>query len=230
MFEQEKMFDLETPSMTKLDVSRCYVCNLESKFAGNFVKKYHYAHRKPSVKYAFGLYVDNVLAGVITYSTMFANIASAVCGDKYKNNLLELSRLFVFDWCGKNTESWFLSRTFLMLPKDILILLSYADSGMNHIGYIYQATNWIYTGMSKGSVEFEFNGDLISARNESFREKRNGNVSRLKPISEIQNQYPGIKSVKTNPKHRYVYFLGNKRQRRELLNSLLWDILPYPKS
>lgn len=230
MLEQTELFEFETPLMMHFDSNRCYVCNINTKFAGNFVKKWHYAHRKPSVKYAFGLYVDNVLAGVITYSTMFANISSSVCGEKYKDNVLELSRLFVFDWCGKNTESWFLSKTFLMLPKDILILLSYADSGKNHTGYIYQATNWIYTGMSNGSNEFEFEGSLISARNESFRNKRNGNSSKLKKLSDIEKEYPGIKQVKTSPKYRYVYFLGDKRQKRDLLKSLLWDSLPYPKN
>ena len=29
-----------------------------------------------------------------------------------------------------------------------IILISYADGSMNHVGYVYQATNWIYTGQS----------------------------------------------------------------------------------
>ena len=34
-----------------------------------------------------------------------------------------------------------------MLPP--LIIVSYADKGQNHNGYIYQATNFLYTGATK---------------------------------------------------------------------------------
>lgn len=38
--------------------------------------------------------------------------------------------------------------------KDDLILVSYADSAQGHHGYIYQATNWIYTGISAKRTEW----------------------------------------------------------------------------
>jgi len=30
-------------------------------------------------------------------------------------------------------------------------------------------------------------------------------------------------------KHRYIYFLGDKKQKKEMLSKLNYDVLPYPK-
>ena len=38
-----------------------------------------------------------------------------------------------------------------------------------------------------------------------------------------------IKWAKTTPKNRYIYFLGNKSQRRKLKKLLKHQIMPYPK-
>ena len=34
---------------------------------------------------------------------------------------------------------------------------------------------------------------------------------------------------KMHGKHRYIYFLGNKKKNKEMKKSLQYDILPYPK-
>ena len=49
----------------------------------------------------------------------------------------------------RNTLSWFVGQALKLLEIEDLIIVSYADSGMKHCGYIYKATNWIYTGATK---------------------------------------------------------------------------------
>lgn len=47
------------------------------------------------------------------------------------------------------------------LKKDvpqIRLVVSYADVDQHHLGTIYQATNWIYEGMSKGDTYFIVHG------------------------------------------------------------------------
>lgn len=68
-------------------------------------------------------------------------------GGRYSDRVFELNRLCVSEGLPKNALSWFVGQTFKMLPSP-LALVSFADSGQNHHGYIYQATNWIYTGLS----------------------------------------------------------------------------------
>jgi hypothetical protein len=41
----------------------------------------------------------------------------------------------------------------------VKLLISYADKGQNHIGVIYQATNWIYVGENESSgKDYYYNG------------------------------------------------------------------------
>jgi len=222
--------------MPVLDISRCEMRPINWETAANMVRTYHYAHRVPSITIPLGMYIDDILAGCITLSTMFTNISSSVCGSTYKENVLELSRLFVHDWAGQNSESWLIGQMFGWLRrerKDILILLSYADSSMQHIGYVYQATNWLYTGTSEGSTEFVFNGRVISSRNQAYRKnsrREGGRDGGLLEMEKLEALYPGIEKIRTSPKHRYVYFLGSKKQRKELRKALRWPVLPYPKS
>ena len=45
--------------------------------------KKHYAHRLPSINYVFGLYINKVLEGVITYGiSPSIYLAASICGEK----------------------------------------------------------------------------------------------------------------------------------------------------
>ena len=107
----------------------------------------HYAKRKPSVSFAFGLYdAALVLVGVCSYGRPMSHalVSGAMNGD-YEDRFLELNRLVVNDGLPPNTLSYFVSQTLSLLPSPCVVV-SYADTAQNHHGYIYQATNWVYTG------------------------------------------------------------------------------------
>jgi hypothetical protein len=213
---QVPMFNLDHPNMPVLDVSRCEARLINYETAARMVETYHYAHRVPSIVVAVGMFVDGVLAGVCTYGSVLSNTVGQVCGDNYKFNVLELTRLFIFDWCGRNTESWLIGQSIKLIPKDYFILVSYADAEFNHIGYIYQATNWLYTGKTERIGYKDSNGDDINER------------TIFDPRKKI-NDYDKYIRYEQAPKHRYIYFLGSKKQRRILRQALKWPILPYPK-
>lgn len=223
---QPSLFDFQKPSMEKLDVTRCNVKAINHQTASRIVEDYHYAGRTPSIVVAFGLYVDNILLGVITYGIPPQRKVLACCGDEYIDNALELNRLFVFDECGKNTESWFLGQTFKILEKDYsqyFILVSYADNGHGHVGYIYQATNWIYTGISPGVSEKIINGKV-------FHPKSIFNKYGTRSITELAKKGIEVRSEKQGDKCRYVYFLGSKSQRKKMRRLLKWPVInEYPK-
>lgn len=39
----------------------------------------------------------------------------------------------------------------------------------------------------------------------------------------------GYALIETKPKHRYIYFIGNKSEVKAMKAKLTWPILPYPK-
>jgi len=47
----------------------------------------HYAKRMPSITYAFGLYEDGILEGIITYGMPPSRtLCTGICGEKYKDS------------------------------------------------------------------------------------------------------------------------------------------------
>ena len=101
-----------------------------------------------------------------------------------------------------------------MLSKPAFVV-SYADTDQRHIGYVYQATNWIYSGLSERRWESILIGET----------KHNRHVSR----TEIEN-YDNLCTRRLRPrKHRYVYFLGSKKDKKAMHKAMKYPILPYPK-
>ena len=173
----------------------------------------HYAKRIPSISYAFGLFEDNILKGVCTLGSPPSNaLCIGVCGGKYKKLVIELNRLCVEDNMRNNTTSYFLGSCLKLVNKP-RIVVSYADTSQNHNGYIYQATNWVYTGLSAKRTE---------------RYDKNNPNKHSKTVTESMN-YNEL-SVRERPrKHRYIMFLGSKTQKKNMLKNLKYEIKPYPK-
>lgn len=107
----------------------------------------HYAKRIPQIVFAFGLYDNDILVGVCTYGyPPSKNLCHGICGHEFTDNVLELNRLCLLD-NTKNQASFLVANSIRLLPKPTIVV-SYADTDKGHIGYVYQATNFIYTGLS----------------------------------------------------------------------------------
>lgn len=180
-----------------------------------FLKK-HYAHRIPNSIYTFGLYENAILQGVISFGmTANNNLNEFVNG----YDCIELNRLIINEELPKNTLSYFVSKSLKLIPQP-KVIISYADSGHGHHGYIYQATNWIYTGMGKGDYEFIKNG----------RQYHRKNLFDLFGTGSLENaKANGYEVVIVEPKHRYVFLLGSKKQIQDMKIKLPFKQEPYPK-
>lgn len=192
----------------------------------------HYAHRIPPISYSFGLYdKDGVLQGVCTYGCPMSSPLKSCMGDKWGGKLLELNRLVVNDGLPRNALSWFIGQTFKMLPAP-LPLVSYADSGQHHHGYIYQATNWIYTGLSAKFEDYVVKGlehlHPSSIGDRVGRSDKKGKFSHVERLREVYGE-ENVYLRERSRKHRYFYFLGDKRSVREMRSLLPYDVEPYPK-
>lgn len=180
----------------------------------------HYAHRIPSISYAFGLYDDTVLVGVCTFGVPASyTLVRGAFGGEYVDCFLELNRLVVNDGLKKNSLSWFVSRCLKMLPRP-MVVVSYADSGMGHHGYIYQATNWVYTGMSAERRDSEVGNDNKHRRH--LFDDYGG-------IKEAKKQGVKVEMKERSRKYRYFYFLGSKREKRQMRSRLCYGEEKYPK-
>ena len=183
-----------------------------------WLKNKHYAKRIPSIVHAYGVFVDGIMQGVITYGIPASpSLTMGVCGYEYKHQVVELNRLAMLEDHDKNLASYFVSKTLKMLPKP-LIVVSYADTSMGHVGYIYQATNFLYTGLSAQRTEWREVG--VNTHSRSV-------VRNHSQAERIEDER--FTMVERPRKHRYIYITGTKQERKTIMGALNYPIKEYPK-
>ena len=181
------------------------VLPIKSEEAVPWILQKHYAKRLPSISYAFGLYVDNELRGIVTYGIPASNaLCEGVCGVENKSLVIELNRLCLQD-NTKNEASFLVANSIKLLPKP-MVIVSYADTAQGHVGYVYQATNFLFTGTTKERT------DMFAGEGKHSRHATD----------------PSIRQFRS-AKHRYVYIHGNKTHKKILVKALNYKQEPYPK-
>ena len=190
-----------------------------------FVIGIHYAARWCSITYAFGLFDGDMLVGVVTYGTPpSSTLKKGIAGEGYSGDVLELNRLCLLN-NNKNEASFLIGSSLKMLPAN-KIIVSFADTEQGHKGVVYQATNFIYTGLSAKRTDWKVRGKEhlhgqtiadefrgVKNRAQAMRDKY-GDDFYLKPRSR---------------KHRYIYIVGDKRYKRDVLRALKYKVEKYPK-
>lgn len=172
-----------------------------------FILDIHYAKRMPSISYAYGLFDVEDLIGIISYgSPASPALCKGIAGEENRSLVIELNRL-VLKHNKKNEASMLIGASFKLLPKP-RIIVSYADTAQNHLGVVYQATNFMFTGTSKPRTDMAGKDGKHSRHHLGDRTKR----------------------VFRSAKHRYVYILGNKNEKKKLLKDLKYKVQEYPKS
>jgi hypothetical protein len=191
----------------------------------------HYLHRKCPVSFAFGAFVDGELKGVLTVGVPASwTVRAGLVGDTYKtyknnpdsraNDVYELNRLWMADELPPNSESTFVGWCLRQLRRHnpSIILVSYADGSMGHVGWVYQATNFFYTGTSAPFKDIHPAGYSDCRRvSMSVRGEKVGN-KRAWALD------PNIPRRVRSAKHRYVWFAD-----RRDLKILAWKVQLYPK-
>ena len=113
-----------------------------------FILDLHYAKRMPSVSFAFGLFLTDALVGVVTYGMPASPwLCKGICGNDNRHLVLELNRLVLTNNI-KNEASLLVGRSLAMLPTP-RVIVSYADTAQGHVGVVYQACNFLFTGTTK---------------------------------------------------------------------------------
>lgn len=202
------------------------VKSIDSYLCKDWLLNKHYLKRMTSFTYSFGLYENNILIGICTFGNAIPlTMKKSICGEKFMNLVYELNRLCTNDNIDKNIHSFFISRCLKLLPKP-LIIVSYADLSNGHNGYIYQSSNFIYTGLSHTQKDWKLKGkENIHSR--TLMDEFPFQKDRIKKLKEKYGD--DLYQVDRKPKHRYIYFLGSKNDIKNFNANRLFNIEKYPK-
>lgn len=192
-------------------------------------KHFHYSHSVPANPIGYNVYNDG---GEWCGCILYAVGATPNIGTAYNvptGGVLELVRVALN---GKQEQtSRAVAMSLKQLKKDVpqcRLVVSYADVDQNHIGTIYQATNWIYEGMSKGDTYFIIHGKkthrkTISSRIVTIDGKRMHCPSTLPMVKQFFD--PGATVFRSEGKRKYLMPMDKKM--RKQISPLAQ---PYPKT
>ena len=197
---------------------------IDFQTAMDAVIKNHYLHRRAPYSHAYGLYEKDTgnLVGVVNYGVPASStLLKGICGESEMHNIYELNRLWIDDSVPKNGESFLVGNSLKLLDKEIIV--SYADTSQGHVGYVYQATNFIYTGMSAKFYDY-----VVKGKEHLHR----ATYAYSMTVTEMKKEFgeDNVYRVERPRKHRYIYFNADKKRKKELEKKLKYKVLPYPKS
>jgi len=206
--------------------------------ASSFVYKHHYRKTMPRLnKLYYGGFYNGTLVAVVTFGygtqpmatikKMFPKLTTA---DYY-----EVGRLCLVDELPRNSESNFLSRVFNILKLEqpqIKVIFSWSDGIMGKPGFVYQATNFMYADKIKTDVYITKEGYLIHPRSAKKLLEANAFFEEKEKLFWLtkrfckKNEITRLKGFQ----FRYVYFLCNRKVKKELIKTSPIDInINYPK-
>ena len=151
------------------------------------------------------------MVGVVTYGVPASyHLCIGIAGKENKDRVLELNRLVILpEHSGDNNASYLVSHSLRMLPNGTFVV-SYADTAWSHVGYIYQATNFLYTGLS-------------AKRTDTYQPMG------LHPRAYNKDNHSNLRQTRSQ-KHRYIYLVGDKRTKKKMLSELKYKVYDkYPK-
>ncbi|MCH8030832.1 MAG: FAD-dependent oxidoreductase [Bacteroidetes bacterium] len=169
-------------------------------------------HTGPLSECRVGLNVAVIGAGPFNIHRLFkgAEPDQVVC----------LSRLWLSDRCGRNSESRVLGiicRSLRQWRPDLKALIAYSDPSAGHRGVIYKAAGFTYLGRSDVMPLYQLaDGTIHHSRTLSHRFGTHS-------MAHLQAQGVEIHTVPQAPKHLYVALLDPTWKAR-----LTRAILPYP--
>lgn len=181
---------------------------------------WHYSKSVPAGKIVkIGVWENKEYIGCV----LFSRGANRKIGMPYQldqTQICELTRIALNQ--HKTPVTKILSKAIKLLKKNspkLKLIVSYADTNQKHLGIIYQASNWIYTGKTAHEAGVILNGKKTHRR--SINSKYGtSDIQYLKKHID-----PNVKIIKGEGKHKYLYPL-NKMLRKKLMKLHK----PYPKN
>ena len=205
------------------------VKKVPASFIRQYVATYHYSHIMPDNSFeCFAGFYENKLAGVVVFGNGANNDTfKAIIPEIELKNCRELMRLWSPDGMPKNTESRLIKESIKLLPKEVYLIVSFADPSHNHRGVIYQATNFYYCGMSNPNKMLTNGKEKFHIRTIGSYKRRHFELQNL-TNKEIMKKY-GWEYIDSSGKHRYVYLRGDTWIKNLMFNQFKNKIQKYPK-
>ena len=176
------------------------------------VEHWHYSRCLPVGKLVkIGVWEDSEFIGCVIFARGSTPNISKPYGLKM-TEVCELTRVALNRHKTPVTKILKIALKFLKKSNPgMRLVVSYADQNQDHVGTIYQAGNWIYTGVSDSSTQYYFQG--------KWRHQRS--------MGSLFTSLKGLNIPKRKILNKYKYIMPLDK---EMKNQVIQLSKPYPKS
>ena len=175
--------------------------------ARGIIVENHYLHRMGIAHYAFGVFgPQREIVGAITFGPLASREAEGSLGAGA--SVMELTRLWLADSCGPNSESRVIRVAIRLLRKarpDVTLVVAYSDPSVGHDGTIYRAAGFEYVGL--GPQRYDFVPQSWAGR--AFSRTRSSSTA-LKTKHGLDALGIPYKRIIRQQKHRYILRLAQE--------------------
>ena len=218
------------------EMYRFAIKEIDKEDALQMIQRYHYSNTLPKLnKHFLGFFLEDELVGVVTlgWGTRPRHTIQRMFPSLDTKDYLEIGRMCMKDEMPRNSESQMLSQLVKWMKLNLLeikVLFTWADGMVGKVGYVYQASNFIYAGYSGGEMYMKDGVKLHVRQMKSFLVPSGVKDDRItvRPTLEQMRKY-NIQHFK-GKQYRYLLFLCDKKEKKRLLEECLIDLtLPRPK-
>ena len=203
-----------------------HVISISAEDTQPYLLRRHYLHRNCSASFRFGLLKNGRICGVVTYGNALPNsVIESPFGKKWASNVQELNRLVISEGMPKNAASFLISNSIKQLPRPTIVI-SYADAGRGQVGYVYQSSNFIFTGTSHQQKDWKLKSDP-DKHSRTLMDEFAFEKNRVVKLKEKYGD--DLVQVERPPKYRYIYIHADKRTKRDILKDAKFVAQDYPK-
>lgn len=208
---------------------------ISKKECGEFVQKYHYSPVFPRItKVWLGCFVKEELVGAITlgWGTQPKQTIKKMFPEMETNDYLEIGKMCMSEKMQKNSESQMLKSLVKWVKKNrpnVSMLYTMADGIMGKVGYVYQASNFLYGGLYWTDVYITKDGEKVHPRSMKKILAENAKFVGKEKLYWATPDYMetiGMKRIR-GLMFRYMYPLTRQARKKMIANE--WTNKNYPK-
>lgn len=195
-----------------------------------WVADWHYSHRTPGGgTVGYGVFAPDMVCLVTVSTATNASGVAAKYGLLDFPGNMEVSRVVAHPSAPKNTPSRAIAACFpIWRARGWEWLFSYADTGQDHHGGIYQALNAIYVGLSPAERGYLMDGQPVHPRSlvAKFGTRAWPTVQQM--AATVGHDLQRVDNLNT-AKHTYILPIGVPSSRRQIRQALAPFAQRYPR-
>lgn len=154
---EHPLFQTEGDGAIPISPLQLFLIPISSRKAHKVYSQFHYLGEQPCIATAhYGVYFETDLLGCISIGVPNAKDCLPFYRSNTQAGWWEIKRFALSPACPKNSESRVISVALKLFRKEQHVkgVITYADSGVGHVGTIYKASGFEYVRMTAKKADY----------------------------------------------------------------------------